>query len=214
MKALRVSLLMLLLSAMAFAAPAFQCNQPVNDLAGVLGSKAAQVAQAASTLNSRGADTRIATVTLNGYSSMDAWAAAAVKNCPSMQSPTGGVKSTLVLIAVAPTERKMGIYTGKAFESAFGADRMLRYKTQFMGPHFKSQEWAEGLIAGANQMADRLAAYTSEVNTPVTNTTVNQASSTHRLRWSVGVLLDLGRHWSSGSNLRDHRCYQEVQGRC
>lgn len=177
MKALRVSLLILPFSAMAFAAPAFQCNQPVNDLAGVLGSKAAQVMQAASTLNSRGADTRIATISLNGYSSMDAWAVAAVKNCPSMQSPAGGVKSTLVLIAVAPTERKMGIYTGKAFEAAFGADRMLRYKTQFMGPHFKAQEWAEGLIAAAQQMADRLAAYTSEVNTPVTSTTINQASA-------------------------------------
>ena len=186
MKALRVSLLVLLLSAMAFAVPSFQCNQPVNDLAGVLGSKAAQVAQAASTLNSHGADTRIATVVLNGYANLDAWAVAAVKNCPSMQNPSGGTKTTLIILAAVPAQfspdgkAKMGIYAGTAFESAFGADRMLRYKTEFMRPHFKAQEWAEGLIAAADQMANRLAAYTSEVNTPITNTTttntVNEAS--------------------------------------
>ncbi len=187
-------ILVMLLSTFALSTPSIQCDAAVNDQAGVLGNKTSQVGQAAASLNSKGADTRILATNLGGYSTLDALVDAGVKSCPSWQAPNGKAKSTLVIIAVAPKEHKMGIYAGTAFESAFGADRMNRYKTQFMSPHFKAGEWAEGLVAAANQMSARLTAYTAEANAPVTNTTVNEASQPTDFKglwiflWIVAVL--------------------------
>lgn len=202
MKTTRLSLFfVLILLVQSALAATIQCNMLVNDQTGALGSKFPMVEQAANNLNAKGADARILVIGLSGYPTMDALVMDVVKNCPSWQSPNHGVKSTLVVLAVAPRERKMGIYTGHAYDSAFGSARMNRYRADFMAPHFKAGEWAEGLIATAGQMASRLEAYTAEVNSPVVNNTVNQASAPtdfHGLwvfLWIVGFLGIVGISW-------------------
>lgn len=186
-------ILLILLSAFALGSV---CDSPVTDGAGMLGGKLADVQTAATKLSSQGADVRIITFSsLGGYANMDALAMATVKSCPAMQSPNGGVKSNLVIIAVAP--HAFGLFAGKGYEDAFGAAQMGRWKKDYMLPHFKAGEFADGLIAPADQMAERLKAFNSEANAPVTNTTttVNQASAPTDLHglwvffWIIGLVI-------------------------
>lgn len=160
------------------------CNSPVYDGAVVLGGNTPLVEQAIVNLNAKGADAHALTVILGTYPTLDVRVKAIEQGCPSWQSPNGGVKSTLILLVVAPQNHQLGIYTGEAFGPAFSGGRMLRYRTQFMAPHFKAGEWSQGLIAAADQMSSRLTEFASEANTPVTNNTVNQASDYSGL-WTI-----------------------------
>lgn len=174
------------------------CTAPVYDGAGVLGGQTADVQAAISKLDAAGADAHAITYSGLTGATLDQTVMNTVKSCPAMQSPNGGVKTTLVIIAVAPHAHKLGIFAGHAFDGAFPASDMNRYRTQFMVPHFRAGEWAQGLAAPADQMAQRLTAYTSEANAPVTNTVVNQASAPtdyHGLwvfLWLLGALGFLG----------------------
>src|SRR5579862_9600820 len=118
-------IVLILISTVAFAA--VDCNKLVNDEAGVLGNNLSQVEMSAQRLNARGADTHILAINMHGQPTMDAYVADMVRACPSWQSPNKGVKSTLVVIAVAPRERKFGLYSGQAFSGAFDQARMNKY---------------------------------------------------------------------------------------
>lgn len=155
------------------------CTADVYDGAGVLGGQTASVQAAVRDLDSKGADAHAITYSGLTGATLDQTVMNTVRSCPAFQSPNGGVKSTLVILAVAPGARKMGIYAGHAFDGAFTAADTNRYRTEFMAPHFRAGEWAAGLTAAADQMSQRLAAFNSEANAPVTNTTtvVNQAEA-------------------------------------
>lgn len=185
-----ISLLMILMSAFALA----QCND-VNDNAGILGSKFQSVQTSVANLSLAGADAHVVTYSsLNGLGTLDAQVAANVKSCPSWQSPNHGTKSNLVVLAVSLSPRKIGIFAAPGYESAFDASRMTKWKQDYMAPAFHGGDYAAGFAATADQMAARLKAFKSESSTPVTNTTVNEASAPTNLTglWIFLGLLGLG----------------------
>jgi len=113
--------------------------------------------------------------------------------CPTWKSPNGGVKANMLVFMVAPVERKMAIFYGSGYGAALNG-QTDRIKRDFMGPYFKSGDWAGGLAAGGSQVLGRIKATTDESNKPVTYTTNNneQATDFHGLWvffWIVGGLL-------------------------
>lgn len=88
---------------LAGTASAQNCNAPVDDEAGVFkGDDAARVAVEGQKLIAEGADVRV--VTFAHSINLDRDVDSRMKACASWQSPDGGIKSTLVVLAVAPND--------------------------------------------------------------------------------------------------------------
>src|SRR6266403_1415778 len=180
-----------------FAVPtrAQDCDNVVADYSGSLKSGDAQrIEEAARPLVNEGADLRVRI--LGTTSNLDTDEKDIERSCLSWQSPNHGRKSTLVVLMVAPFSHKMGIYYGNAFDHAL-ADHWNRIKTDYMGPHFKTGDWAGGFIAAEQQLAARIVAAKDEAvhpaTTTTTTTTVNQAADLSGL-WIVlkwGLFLGL-----------------------
>lgn len=173
---------------LAGTASAQNCNAPVDDEAGVFkGDDAARVAVEGQKLIAEGADVRV--VTFAHSINLDRDVDSRMKACASWQSPDGGIKSTLVVLAVAPNDRHMGIFYGDALSSAF-EQHFSRIKQDNMAPHFKAKEWADGFIATEAALASRLHASKDEALHPAQ--TINEATDMSGL-WSVlGWMLVIG----------------------
>lgn len=179
---MKISYLAVAILYCALPAQAQDCDQVVADQANVLQSQERDhVKAAAQKLIDQGADVRV--VTVGGTSNLDIDENNWLHRCQSWQSPNGGMKSTLIVLMVSPSSRKMGIYFGHAFDSAL-ASHWNRIKSDYMGPHFKTGDWAGGFIAAEQQLAARVAASKDEAVHPAVSTTVNQASDLSGL-WTV-----------------------------
>lgn len=183
----KVCLAVLLLWAVsAFA----ECDKVVADDAGVMGAGVAGVEQSAQQLINLGVDVRIRTVL--GGALMDQREHQYEISCSSWQSPSGGRKSTLLVLMVAPNEHKMGVYYGSAWHKALD-DHWNRIKQESMAPRFHDYDWAGGFIAADNQFAARIKASQSEALTPTTHTTINQEQATDFsglwtfMKWLLGL---------------------------
>jgi len=174
-----------------FAVPtrAQDCDNVVADYSGSLKSGDAQrIEEAARPLVNEGADLRVRI--LGTTSNLDTDEKDIERSCLSWQSPNHGRKSTLVVLMVAPFSHKMGIYYGNAFDHAL-ADHWNRIKTDYMGPHFKTGDWAGGFVAVEQQITSRIKAAKDEAVHPATTTTttVNQAADLSGLwivlKWSL-----------------------------
>ncbi len=180
-----------------FAVPARSqdCDQLVADYSGSLKTgDAEQIQAAAQPLIAQGGDLRVRI--LGTTSNLDINEKDIERSCLSWQSPNHGRKSTLVVLMVSPLSHKMGIYYGNAFDHAL-ADHWNRIKIDYMGPHFKTGDWAGGFIAAEQQLAARIVAAKDEAvhpaTTTTTTTTVNQAADLSGL-WIVlkwGLFLGL-----------------------
>ena len=112
-----------------FAVRAQDCDKVVVDEAQVLGARAADVQAAADALQNQGADVRVRTVAHTVNLDMDE--NVLVHSCGSWRSPNGQIKSTLIVLMVAPYDRKMGIYYGGAWHHALD-DHWVRIKQDYM----------------------------------------------------------------------------------
>lgn len=161
---------------MASVAYAQNCDVAVSDAAGVLGSGSAAVESAARELTSQGADVRV--ITVGGLSgTLDQYVANTRKACSSWQSPGGGMKNNLVVFALAPFQRKFGIFYGSEWKEVLDSSAPA-IKSQFMAPAFKDADWGRGLANGEVQITNRIKALNEAALHPAQNTTTvtNQAT--------------------------------------
>lgn len=157
-----------MLSGMAMAQ---NCDVIVYDGANVLKGQEQQIETAAQGIIQKGGDVRVRTV-LNA-TNLDLVESQYEKSCTSWMSPNGGRKSTLIVLMVAPKDRKMGIYYGAAWKKALD-DHWNRIKAESMAPYFRNGDFSGGFIATENQLASRIAASQDEAVHPAVNQTVNQ----------------------------------------
>jgi uncharacterized membrane protein YgcG len=168
--ALYVSVLLL-----SLAAVGQDCNNVVQDGVGIGDLKPLYAASAK--LTDQSADVRVVILPSLFVSSgnLDVQEKNMEQRCSSWQSPDGGRKSNLIVFALAPNERKSGIYYGSAWKPALDG-RWPAISSNFMSPRFRSKDWVGGLVAGEEQVASRITAFRDETLHPAPITTVNQST--------------------------------------
>lgn len=170
--------------------PSQVCGADIVDMAHVLPSTG-PLTDSVRRLKEAGADPRIVTVSTTN---LDLVEQALVQNCSDWQG-TNGIKSTLVVLMVAPKEHKMGIYFGHAFDSALQSD-WNRIKQEEMAPRFKSGQFAEGMIAAMDHIGGRIKAQADEARSPKQTTVVEQPTDLSGLwrflMWCLAVGSGLG----------------------
>lgn len=165
------------LGTLVLRAQVIGCSDTVVDYAQVLGDKTSSVLDAARPLANEGADVRVITISpgmMAADGTVDNVVAHIQRSCVTWQSPNHGIKSNLLVLAVAPKERKMAIMyakDGTLAKAIAGHDD--RIKKDYMGPYFKTGDWAAGLIAGEQQLTKRLTAAHDETLHPQVSTTTN-----------------------------------------
>ena len=134
-----------------------QCGQQIDDQANVFGAKAPQVQAAVDKLVSdTGADVHVFTVSSMGAaSSFEKYVHHVINTCPAWQGVDGGVKSNLIVVAVALKERKTAIIFGSEWKSALDSQHQ-RIQSSNINSRFKSGDFAGGFIAGLSEI-DRVA---------------------------------------------------------
>ena len=180
-----MKVLLTLLMFLGMAGAQQPCDLPINDAAGVLRDTLA-VQQAADALKQQGADVRVVTVNLSG--TLEQFVAQQKRTCSSWQSTDGGVKNNLVVFALAPVQRKFGIFYGAEWKEALDKSQNT-IKMQFMAPAFRDGDWARGIAAGERQVGVEIRALQEAALHPAQNTVVNQASDLTGLWRILGWLL-------------------------
>jgi len=168
---------------------AIDCNSMVSDDANVFTGKTTDVTLAGQALVDQGADLRVISTSSQN---LDVSEHNMELGCPSWQGPNGTRKSTLIVLMVAPKERKMGMFYGAAWHHALDGS-WNRIKQDYMAPYFKTGDFAGGMIASEKQLTARLLASKDEATHPAT--VVNEAAKPTDLSglWRVmGWLLALG----------------------
>ncbi len=137
------------------AVAAQDCEQVVNDQAGLFGNQQAAVEAAANTLMGLGAEVRVVTLPdLGGRGNLDLVKEGWKDRCPSWQSPSRHLKSNLVVLMIAKKERKAGIYCGSTYLPRLTEDMMGRIRTERMNPKFQAGDFAGGFIAAMDAIGN------------------------------------------------------------
>jgi len=158
------------------------CDSTVADQAGKLDSNAlAAINNGAQPLINEGAEVRVRIVAPT--TNTDAVEQSLEDACSSWRAPNGHRKSNLVSLIVSPDGHKSAVYYGNAYTNALH-DHWNRIRTDYMNPHFKTGDWAGGLISGETQLAARIHASKDEALHPASNTVVNEATDFTGL-WKV-----------------------------
>jgi uncharacterized membrane protein YgcG len=126
----------------------------------------------------QGADVHVIAVSMAKYGgNLQNAYNAYVKNCKSWQAPNGTAKGNLIVIAVAPAERKKNIFLGDSYVHVFGSKEEVDslYSTA-ANPLYKKQQWADGANATIQALNLKLVAFHDQAKHPVQKTTINQAT--------------------------------------
>lgn len=140
------------------SALAQDCDQVVIDETGRLSqSDLAKVMTAAQDLTNKGADVRVRVVSgFHGHGNIDQLEQATIQGCSSLQAPDGGRKNNLVMVFVAPSQRKSGIFFGGQWTSRLKY-RYMDIQTDEMNPRFRDGDLAGGIVAGLNAIGEIIA---------------------------------------------------------
>jgi len=149
-----VFLCVFLLALSAVVALANDQSALVVDQAKIFGEKLSQVEQAAKELQRNGADVHVWTIdTFSGESStLDGYFEKLLKKSPAWQSPSGGRKNNLIVLMISTKERKVGIYYGGEWNQPL-KQNWLRIQTDLMNPKFRRGDFADGFVAGLNEIS-------------------------------------------------------------
>lgn len=124
------------------------CDDLVVDEARVLGNKVEEVTAEGKELANLGADVRIRTIkTFGSAGNLDNFVGEMQKNCKSWQAADGGRKNNLIVLIVATTDRKTGLYWGSQWQSALGP-HWVGIQTDKMNPRFRDGDFAGGISSG------------------------------------------------------------------
>lgn len=161
MSLIPVVLVMLMLG-MANTTFAQNCDSLVVDSANVLGDKARDVEAAVKKLKDAGADAFVRIVpSIKPAVTSEEYEQSLQNSCRNWQSGNGKRKSTLLVMIVAPQDRKGGIHLGGAWGKFIQAAETTGIQTNYMNPRFKSGDYGGGIIAGLNVLEGRIRSITN-----------------------------------------------------
>lgn len=154
---MRILLVLLLLGVIVLTpgvalAQSIDCDSLVVDGAGVFGPGIDQVKSKANELEKLGADPRIRTIQTFGSSgNLDNYVQHMQDQCPSWRAPDGGRKNNLVVLIVAVSDRKTGLYYGDQWSQALDSS-WTAIQADRMNPRFRDGDFADGFVAGLTEM--------------------------------------------------------------
>lgn len=138
------------------------CTARVIDRASVIKqADRARIEAASEPLVNEGADVHVVTTELGDASNLDAAVKGLIGSCPSWQSPEGAPKNTVLILAMAPTARKSGIFYGAGWAHALD-DHWTRIMADEMNPRFRDHDFAGGFIAAEQHLRLRIQAAEDE----------------------------------------------------
>lgn len=138
------------------------CAARVIDRASVLEQPdRARIEAASQPLVNEGADVHVVTTELGDAPNLDAAVKGLIGSCPSWQSPEGAPKNTVLILAMAPTARKSGIFYGAGWARALD-DHWTRIMADEMNPRFRDHDFAGGFIAAEQHLRLRIQAAEDE----------------------------------------------------
>lgn len=138
------------------------CAARVIDRASVLEQPdRARIEAASQPLVNEGADVHVVTTELGDAPNLDAAVKGLIGSCPSWQSPEGAPKNTVLILAMAPTARKIGIFYGAGWARALD-DHWTRIMADEMNPRFRDHDFAGGFIAAEQHLRLRIQAAEDE----------------------------------------------------
>lgn len=130
------------------------CDQPVIDGASVFGDQLAQVEAAAAELSQRDAQVRVRTVASYApASSLDDYARQLEQSCATWRTADGKRQPNLVVLLLARTERRTGVYYGAQWKGALDS-RWTGIQNEAINPRFKSGDFAGGFVAGLQALGE------------------------------------------------------------
>ena len=188
MKRTFLAVILSLLVSAAFAQGPSYCTSPVSDLAGVLSvSSVQQLTTATTNLANEGADPRV--ITYKTSEPPEMFISNATRDCAQWRNPSNGVKSNMVVFIVNPDMRKMGIFSGSAYNSTVLASAPATdIKKNFMGPKFRDADWTGGFMVGIQQTTQRIHVYVATSGRP-NQTVINKQATDMSGLWFVLKIL-------------------------
>lgn len=169
---------------------AVNCNSIITaDEASVLLSDTHALNQAASTLIDQGIDPHVITIAsmANYGNSLKGAMAIYAGSCPTWMGAGTTFKPNLLVLIVAPKDRKKNAFFGSALSPAFGSKGDVDYVySQAANPYFKSGDFAGGFAAAFRDFGAKNVAYHDQQKHPQVKQTVvnNQATDLHGL-WVI-----------------------------
>ena len=188
MRRVFLAVILSLLVSVGFAQGPSYCTAPVSDLASVLSASSVQQLTAATTsLANEGADPRV--ITYKTSETPEMFISNATRDCAQWRNPSNGVKSNMVVFIVNPVMRKMGIFSGSAYNGTVLASAPATdIKKNFMGPKFRDADWAGGFLAGIQQTTQRVHVYVATSGRP-SQTVINKQATDMSGLWFLLKIL-------------------------
>ncbi|CAM6053526.1 unnamed protein product [Sphagnum tenellum] len=167
------------------------CNQLIIDTAGVLTSVGKeQITQASQPLIAKGAEVHIVTSPMPQSGDWTQEVNKIDVGCGWRTATSNDLKSTMILIYVAPNAHKTIISSGSAWKRALDNPTLNRIQVEYTNPRFRDGNYSGGVVAGENQIARRIDAAQDE--TIKGTTIINQATDLKGfyqfLDWTLGLL--------------------------
>jgi uncharacterized membrane protein YgcG len=148
------------------------CNNSVIDSAALFTpAQVESLTKSGRELVNQGADLHVLTIDLGSAPTLDVAEKSFEDNCSTWKAPDGGRKNSLVVLSVAPKQRKTGLYYGGAWNDALNG-KWMQITTRDMNPHFRDHDFVGGITAGEQQISKLITASRDETKR---TTIVNEA---------------------------------------
>ncbi len=128
-----------------------RCDAYVVDDANIFGSQKDTLAASVKSLQDVGADGRVVAIQSFGNAgSLDTYVDQMARGCASWQM-SGKLKQNFFVLAISMNERKTTIYYGTLWKSRFDT-KASTIQSVVMAPEFKKSKYADGMIAGVDEI--------------------------------------------------------------
>ncbi|OGZ07675.1 MAG: hypothetical protein A3C93_02110 [Candidatus Lloydbacteria bacterium RIFCSPHIGHO2_02_FULL_54_17] len=178
-----------------FALPAFadKCKDPiVDELSALSSNDVTRIERSRNALVTAGADVRVQVLSSfhrdpdgKMNTSLEAYKSQMLGKCKSWQAADGGMKNNLVLLLVAPKQKKTYLGAGGQWDRTLSADRKSQI-VDTMNARFRDGKLPDGIVAGIDHMADLVSVKPSQEGKPVTiNHAADYSGVSSFLKWAL-----------------------------
>lgn len=160
-----------------------QClDETITDEVGLLISSKNDFQTLVNKLQNESVDLKLA-VFKDVENNMDLYVDRIAKKCSNLQNPSGEYKNNLIILAICPSQRKLGLYYGHQWDSKL--DKKWPSIQREMKPALRDQRWNDAFVYGLKAI-DRELNYVPEPSKPIDFTPFLAF-----LKWLVIVLVTL-----------------------
>lgn len=180
---------------LVFTTPVFadKCKDPIVDEISALSSNdITRIEHSRDALVAAGADVRVQIISSfhrnpegEMNKSIEAYKSQMLGKCKSWQAADGGMKNNLILILVAPKQKKTYFGAGGQWDHTLSADRKSQV-VDTMNARFRDGKIPDGIVAGIDHTADLVSVKPSQEGKPVTiNHAADYSGFSSFLKWAL-----------------------------